>query len=189
MHSFSSGSSSSSFWIFVVETVALGSASIIFSPFSFPLSSSNSKSEHASDFEAFSSATSDCLAQHSLMLWVELLWNSHHFSCPSLASRCFSLLTAWWVFLGYLALTLSFVLRFGGTFPLLQIHRSKVSLLYFKLLLDLDGVSVCHAQTRRCPGTPSHLGCTCVGSHSTWVPNFSLNPWYPTLCEGYEKHW
>jgi hypothetical protein len=75
----SSGSSGSSFWIFVVATMALGSASIICFPLSFPLSGSDSESEHASDSEAFNSATSDCLARHSLVLWVELLWKSHHF--------------------------------------------------------------------------------------------------------------
>ena len=32
-----------------------------------------------------------------------------------------------WVVLGHPALALSFVLLFGGAFPLLQIHRSKVS--------------------------------------------------------------
>ena len=47
------------------------------------------------------------------------------------------------VVLGYLALALSFVLWFRGTFPLLWIRRSKVSLLLFKLLLDLDDISVC----------------------------------------------
>jgi len=75
----SSRSSSSSLWIFVVATVALGSASIIYFSLSFPLLGSNLESEHASDSKAFNSATSDCLAQQSLVLWVELLWNSHHF--------------------------------------------------------------------------------------------------------------
>ena len=51
-------------------------------------------------------------------------------------------LQLWWLVLGCPALALSFVLRFGGTFPLLQIRRSKVSLLLFKLLLYLDNVSV-----------------------------------------------
>jgi len=46
------------------------------------------------------------------------------------------------VVLGHPALALSFVLRFGGAFPLLKIRISKVSLLLFKLLLDLDSVSV-----------------------------------------------
>ena len=48
----------------------------------------------------------------------------------------------WWVVFGHIALALSFVLWFGGTFPLLQIQRSKVSLLLFKLLLHLDSVSI-----------------------------------------------
>lgn len=61
-----------------------------------------------------------------------LLWICSVFLC----------LWPWWVVLGHLALAFSFVLRFGGTFPLLQIHRSKVSLVLFKLLLDLNGVSV-----------------------------------------------
>ena len=52
-------------------------------------------------------------------------------------------LQLWRVVLGRPALALSFVLRFGGTFPLLQIRRSKVSLLLFKILLNLDSVSVC----------------------------------------------
>ena len=57
----------------------VGSTSIICFPLPFPLSGSDSESEHAYDLEAFNSATSDCLAWHSLVLWVELLWNSHHF--------------------------------------------------------------------------------------------------------------
>ena len=50
------------------------------------------------------------------------------------------------VVLSHLALALSFVLRLGGTFRLLQIHESKVSLLLFKLLLDLDVISVGRAE-------------------------------------------
>lgn len=73
------GSLGSSFWIFMVAIVAFGSKPIICVPFSFPLSGSELLSEHASNSEAFSSATSDFLAWHSLVLWVELLWNSHHF--------------------------------------------------------------------------------------------------------------
>ena len=57
-------------------------------------------------------------------------------------------LQLWQVVLGYPALALSFVLQFGGTFPLLRIHRSNVSLLLFKLFLDLDGASVCRAERR-----------------------------------------
>ena len=51
-------------------------------------------------------------------------------------------LQIWRVVLGCPALALSFVFWFRGTFPLLRIRRSKVSLLLFKLLLDLDSVSV-----------------------------------------------
>ena len=51
-------------------------------------------------------------------------------------------LQLWRVVLGHPALALSFVLQFEGTFPLLQICRSKVSLLLFKFFLDLDSVSV-----------------------------------------------
>jgi hypothetical protein len=64
----SSGYSGSSFWIFVVATMALGSASIIYFLLSFPLSDFDSESEHASDSEAFNSGTSDWLARHSLVL-------------------------------------------------------------------------------------------------------------------------
>jgi hypothetical protein len=73
------GSFGSSFWIFMVATMALVYASIICFPLSFPLSDSDLESEHASYSESFNLATSDCLARHSLVLWVELLWNSHHF--------------------------------------------------------------------------------------------------------------
>ena len=47
-----------------------------------------------------------------------------------------------WVVLGHPALDFPFVLWFGGTFPLLWIHRSIVSLLQFKFLLDFDNVSI-----------------------------------------------
>jgi len=55
-------------WILVVEIVKLGFVLIIFFPFSFPLPSSYLDSEHAFEFESFSSITSDCLAQHSFVL-------------------------------------------------------------------------------------------------------------------------
>jgi len=55
----------------------------------------------------------------------------------------FFFLQLWQVVLGYFTLAFSFVLWFRGTFPLLWICRSKVSLLLFKLLLDLDSISVC----------------------------------------------
>lgn len=74
----SSRSSGSIFWILVVATVALGFTSMIFFPLSFSLLGFDNKLEHAFNSEAFSSATSDCLAQHSIVLWVGLLWNSHH---------------------------------------------------------------------------------------------------------------
>jgi len=54
----------------------------------------------------------------------------------------FLCLWLWRVVLGHPALALSFVLRFGGTFPLLQIRRSKVLLLLYKLMLDLGSVSI-----------------------------------------------
>ena len=54
-------------------------------------------------------------------------------------------LRLWGFVLGHLTLAFSFVLLFADTFPLLRIHRSKVSFLLFKLLLDLNNVSVCHA--------------------------------------------
>src|SRR3984885_9253601 len=62
------GSSGAFLWNLAVATVALGSASMICFPLSFPLSGSDSESEHASDSETFSSATSDFLARHSLVL-------------------------------------------------------------------------------------------------------------------------
>ena len=55
-------------------------------------------------------------------------------------------LCLWQVVLGHHALALSFVLWFGGTFPLLLIHRSKVSLLLFEFLLNLGSISVCHTK-------------------------------------------
>jgi hypothetical protein len=123
--------------------VVLGSASIIFFPLSFPLSGSDSNSEHASDSEAFNSTTSDCLARHSLVLWVELLWNSHHFPVSFFD---FVVLFFAYDFGGLSWVTPPCLVPFsvfGGTFPLLLIHRSKVSLLLFKLLLYLDSISIC----------------------------------------------
>ena len=52
-------------------------------------------------------------------------------------------LCLWQVVLGCHALTLSFVLQFGGTFPLILIQRSKVSLLLFEFLLNLGSIPVC----------------------------------------------
>ena len=70
---------------------------------------------------------------------MELTPFSHVFLCLQRVVLCFWLR---WVVLGHPTLTLSFALRLGGAFPLLQIRRSKVSLLLVKLLLDLDSVSV-----------------------------------------------
>jgi len=78
-HSPSSGSLGLILWILVVAIAALGSRSIIYFPLWFPLLGSYSDSEYAYESRAFSLATSHCLAWYSLMLWVELLWNSHHF--------------------------------------------------------------------------------------------------------------
>ena len=82
----SSGSFGPSFSILVVAKMALGSASMIYFPFSLPLSSSNSGSENASDSSAFSSTTKDCLARHS--------WGCYEIHttslCPSLDLWCCS---------------------------------------------------------------------------------------------------
>jgi hypothetical protein len=70
------------FWIiwFTIQElggsiVALGSMSMI----RLPLSSSDSTSEPAFDSEAFTSVTSICFKQQSLVLCQGLLWKSHHF--------------------------------------------------------------------------------------------------------------
>lgn len=52
---------------------------------------------------------------------------------------CLSILR---VILGHLTLALSFVMWLWGAFPLLWIHKSKVSFLLFKFLLDLDYVPI-----------------------------------------------
>jgi hypothetical protein len=74
-HSLSYGSSGSPGWSLVVETVALGSASMI----CLPLSSSGSESEPTSESGAFTLATSDCFERQSTMLCQGILWKSHHF--------------------------------------------------------------------------------------------------------------
>ena len=55
-------------------------------------------------------------------------------------------LQIWRVVLSRLALALSFVMCFGGNFPLLLIRKLKVSLLLFELLLNLGSISVCHTK-------------------------------------------
>ena len=51
-----------------------------------------------------------------------------------------------WVVLGHCTLALSFSMWFGDAFSLPQICISKVSLLLFKVLLNLDSISVCRAE-------------------------------------------
>jgi len=68
------------------------------------------------------------------------------FLCPSLTSWCCSFLAVSTVVLGHTILALSLVLQFGEAFPLLRIRRSKVSLLLFKLLLNLYIISVRYAE-------------------------------------------
>lgn len=48
--------------------------------------------------------------------------------------------------MGHSTFALSFALWFGGSFSLIQIRRSKVSLLLFKFLLDLNIISVCYTK-------------------------------------------
>jgi hypothetical protein len=57
------------------RNVALGSVSMIH----LPLFGSDSKSEPASDSEAFTSATNDFFEKKSTVLCQWLLWKSHHF--------------------------------------------------------------------------------------------------------------
>jgi hypothetical protein len=70
-----SGLSGSLGWSLVVETVALGSMSMICLPFS----GSSSYLEHTYDLEAITFATNDCFEQQSKVLCQGLLWKSHHF--------------------------------------------------------------------------------------------------------------
>ena len=58
----------------------------------------------------------------------------------------FIFLRIWQVVLGFHALALSFVLQFGGTFPLLLIRRSKVLLLLLEFLLNLGSIPVCRTK-------------------------------------------
>ena len=74
-HSPSFGSSGSSGWIWVVAMVALGFASMIWSP----LSSFESELESRYNSEAFNSSTNGCFVRHSSLLCQGILWNSHHF--------------------------------------------------------------------------------------------------------------
>jgi hypothetical protein len=71
----SSGLSSSLGSSLVVATMALGSVSMI----CLPISGFDSESKPASNLEAFTSATSDCFEQKSVVLCQGILWKSHHF--------------------------------------------------------------------------------------------------------------
>ena len=80
------------------------------------------------------------------MLWVELLWNSHHFPVSFFSFVVFYFTCGLGRFSWVVSPWLCPLFCGLGTFPLLWIHRSKVSLLLFKLFLDLDGISVCRVE-------------------------------------------
>lgn len=122
--------------------VALGFASMICFPFLDPLSGYDSNSEPAFDSKAFISGTSDYLAQHSLVLRVELLWNSPVSHVLLHLHGVVLFLQLQRVVLGRPNLDWSFVMWFGGAFSLLWIHRYKVSLLLFKLLPNLYSIPI-----------------------------------------------
>jgi hypothetical protein len=87
----SSGSSGSPGWSLVVVTVALGSALMI----CLPLSGSDSKSEPASDSQAFTSATSDWLSGNQ-QCYAKSSYGSRTTSqYLSLSFQCPPLLAAW----------------------------------------------------------------------------------------------
>ena len=65
-----------------------------------------------------------------------LLWLCDFFLCLWLRQ----------VFLSHHALDFSFVLLFRGTFPLLLIHKSKISILLFEFQLNLGNILVCHTK-------------------------------------------
>jgi len=72
-------------------------------------------------------------------------WSSYGAPLSCVLLQLHSVVLCLWplqLVLGHPGLALSFFMWFGDTFPLLQIRRSKVLLLLFKLLLDVDGVSV-----------------------------------------------
>jgi hypothetical protein len=106
----SSGSSSSPCWSLVVETMALGSASMI----CLPLSSYDSESEPASDSEAFTSATSSALSNNQ-QCYAKGSYGSRTTSrYLSLSFRCPSFLAAWTGCLILSIFALSFVLWVGA---------------------------------------------------------------------------
>ena len=130
-HSPSSRSSDSFFWILVVVTLSLGSVSIIYFPLSFPFSGSDSELEDVSNLKAFSSATSDCLAWHSLVLWVELSWNSHNFPVSFFVLIVLFFICNFgglsWVTSPWLC---PFLCALGGPFPCLTLEDPKSRFFY-----------------------------------------------------------
>ena len=90
----SSGSSGSFFGILVMATVTLGLASMIYFPLSFPLSSSDSGSEHASDSEAFNWPPVTSWSETHLCYKCDSCGTHTTFLCPSLALWCCSFLAA-----------------------------------------------------------------------------------------------
>ncbi len=177
----SSGSSGSICWIFVVATVALGSASMICFPLSVLLSGSDSESEPASVLEAFSSATSDCLARHSLVLWVELLWNSPFSRILLRLCGVVLYLRLWWVASPCLA---PLFCGLGVPFPCFGFAdpKSRFFCLNFCSIFT-------EYRARKCLGNPSRLAYTGVNNRGTWAPNVTQCPWYPASCEGYGKYY
>lgn len=87
--------------------------------------------------------------------------------CPPLASWWCSSLAASTSCLGSLASVLFFVLWFGGTFPMLLIHRSKVLLILFKFLLNLGSIPVRCTKWGGCRGTLFPPGCICANNCGT----------------------
>ena len=152
----------------MVETVELGSTSIIFFPLSFPFSSSDSVSEYASHLEAFILATwpNTCVVSGALM---ELAPLSRFLLRLCSVSLCLQL---WKVFLSRHALAVSLVLLFGGTFPLLWIRRSKVSLFLSEFFAQFWQHTDMPYQARRCRGTPFPPKCICADNCVTSAPMF-----------------
>ena len=68
------------------------------------------------------------------------------FSCVLCLRGVFLCLQLQRFVLGLPTLALAFALWFGGTFSLLRIRRSKISLHLFKIFLNLDNVLVCRAE-------------------------------------------
>ena len=123
---------------------------------------------------------------HSLVLWVGLLWNSHQFPV--------SFFDFMVLFFSYVFDELSWVALFwlcpwfcnlGKPFPCFRFADPKSRFFFLNLYSILTAIGT-SCRARRCSGTPSHLGCTGVGSCGTLVPNAAQSPWYLVVCEGYE---